>query len=189
MRTSMVGLLVASCCWLATGSLAVAQEFPKPEITEGHKVLRKEAGIWKAKTKFWAGGPESDPVESEGTERVRLIGGLWAVSNFTGEFGGQRFVGHGITGYDKDKNEYVMVWIDSMSDKATKMHGTFDAEKNELTLTGEAPGPDGKMTKMKSVVRYVGRKQKIFTMYMGMPEGKWARTMEITYTRQPRKKK
>ena len=158
---------------------------PKPEVTPGHKVLRHDTGTWRAVSKFWMAGPDKAPLISKGRERTRMIGGLWSVSDYEGEFAGERFVGHGITGYDKDKNEYHLTWVDSLSDRAMTMRGRWDAEKKELTFVGEAPGPNGTMQKTKSVTRYVGQRQKVLTMYMATPDGGWMRTMEITYTREP----
>ena len=80
---------------IGSASLSVAQESP---LTEQHKVLTQDEGEWNAAMTMWIPGvPE--PIKGSGSEVNRLIGGgLWVISDFTSEIGGEEFVGHGTLG-------------------------------------------------------------------------------------------
>ena len=77
--------------------------------------MQKDLGVWDAVMKIWMQGPESDPMISQGVERNRPMGDFWVVSNYESDLGGEKFVGHGQTGYDPAKKKFIGTWIDSMS--------------------------------------------------------------------------
>lgn len=149
-----------------------AQEGPKPGPE--HALLKKMEGAWDATMNF--GG-----MESKGTSVYKMeLGGLWLSSTFEGEFGGMKFSGKGLDGYDPVKKKFVGVWVDSMSTAPMLMEGTHDKEKNTTTMTGEGPGPDGKPTKYKAVNVMKDNNTMLFSMYMG--DGKEP-AFVITYKR------
>jgi hypothetical protein len=169
-------LFVAVC---AAGGLlvpaAVAQEPPKPGPE--HAMLKKAEGTWDATVKM-------EGQESKGTMTYKMdLGGLWLTSDYKGEFGGQKFQGKGLDTYDVGKKKYVGVWFDSMSTLPMVMEGTYDKEKKTMTMTGEGPGMDGKMTKYKSVLQDKDDDTMIFTMSSPGKDGKEAVMMTITYKR------
>lgn len=176
--------LLAAIAVLAAPAIAFGQDFPQPQVTDAHKVLRKDVGVWKAEMKIYT-APGADPIKSSGTERNRLIGGLWLISNFTGDFEGQKFNGHGQFGYDIDKKKYIGTWVDSMSNHMSMMEGTYDEKTQTLTMTGEMAEPDGTKVKTKNVTKYEGKDKRIMKMYMQTPDGQWVESMEIVYTRIP----
>ena len=152
---------------------ALGQSSPGPE----HEALKKLEGTWNAKIKM---GED----ESAGTMTYKMeCGGLWLTSDFRGEFGGQKFQGRGVDGYDPAKKKYVSVWVDSMSTRPTLFEGTFDKEKKTLTMTGEAPGPDGNLAKHKMVTHMPDDDHQTFTMYILDSDGKENKIMTIEYTR------
>jgi hypothetical protein len=138
---------------------ARAQGFPQPGPE--HAQLKKLAGNWD--TTFKMGGAES---KGKATYKMDL-GGLWLLSTFEGEFGGQKFFGRGADSYDAGKKKFVSVWIDSMSTTPMLMEGDYDKAKKTLTLVGDAPGPDGKMHKHKSVSEMPDDDTINFAMYVG----------------------
>src|SRR5262249_34972479 len=122
--------------------------------------------------------------ESKGTMIYKMdLGGLWMVSDFKGEFGGQKFQGKGFDGYDPMKKKYVSVWVDSMSIAPMLGEGTFDKEGKVLTQFMEGPGMDGKMTKFKSVTEIQDPDTMVFTMSGPGPQGKDQTMLTITYKR------
>ena len=147
---------------LAAGLLAPAapaQEFPKPGPE--HELLKKMVGTWDLTMK--GGG-----MESKGTVTYKLdLGGLWLVGHLESDFGGMKFSGRGYDTYDAGKKKYVSVWIDSMSTSPMVMEGTYDAAKKSLTMTGEGPGMDGKITKWRSVSETPDDNTVNFRMYVG----------------------
>ncbi len=183
---AMVGLVCL--LMMACAATSVQAQFPTPEITKEHKVLKKDVGVWDAETKFWPAGPNGDPMVSKGIERNRMIGGLWLLCNFSGEFGGQEFKGHSQTGYNSQKKKYVGTWVDSMSTHITTMEGTYDETKDELTsiMTSVDPATGNEITS-KSVAKYTGKDTRMMTMYMADPNDGdvWVKSMEISYKRRP----
>ena len=60
--------------------------------------------------------------------------------------------------------------------------GTFDKARKTMTMTGEGPGMDGKLQKMKSVSVHKSADQMTFKMYT-IDGGKESLMMTIEYTR------
>jgi hypothetical protein len=177
---SRVGASVFALAMIGT---ALAQGPQQP--TAEHKVLAADEGTWDAKVKSFVGGPEAEPLVSEGKEvNTMLAGGLWMTSRFEGEFGGTKFEGRGQFGFDANKGKYVGTWIDSMSPTISVLEGTYDSQSKTMTYVGEGVGPDGKTKytqRMVTVTKDDG--SRVFTLYMktGKDEVKF---MEITYHKQ-----
>ncbi len=190
MRNAMVALMGLGILGVAFSS-AVAQP-PTPEVTNEHKLLKKDVGVWDVEMKSWMEGPDKEPMVSKGVERTRALGDYWVVSTYEGDFGGQKFVGHSQMGYDSAKKKFIGTWIDSMSTSLAKMDGTYDEATKELmmvmTMVDPATGQD---TEAKTVSKYIDDNTRQFTMYMktpGVGDG-WLKSMEATYKRQPREGK
>src|SRR5262249_1249321 len=105
-----VRVVVMVCAVIALVVPAVRAQPPgMPKPGPEHERLKKLEGTWDATVKTEQG-------ESKGTMIYKMdLGGLWMVSDFKGEFGGQKFQGKGFDGYDPMKKKYVSVWVDSMS--------------------------------------------------------------------------
>lgn len=146
---------------------------PAPELQR----LKQLQGTWDATVKMGQG-------ESKGTMVYKMdVGGLWLVSNFKADLGGQPFQGRGLDGYDPIKKKYVGVWVDSMSPTMMLFEGNFDKTGKVFTQSGEGPGMDGKMTKYKSVTEMKGPDSMVFTMSTPDQNGKEQTMLTITYTR------
>jgi len=174
MRTVRVVVVCAVIVLLApTVSAQPPLAKPGPELQR----LKKLEGTWEAMVKTGEG-------ESKGTMTYKMeLGGLWLVSNFKGEFGGQTFQGKGLDGYDPIKKKYVSVWVDSMSPTLMVFEGNFDKERKVFTQIGEGPGMDGKMTKLKSVTEMKDDDTMVFTMSSPDKNGKDQTMLTITYKR------
>ena len=105
--------------------------------------------------------------------------GMWLTSDFHADFGGMKFQGKGLDGYDSVKKQYVSIWVDSMSGSPMVMRGT--KEGKVTTMTGEGPGPAGD-TKYKSISTQDGSDKMSFQMFT-TTDGKDAEVMSVTYTR------
>lgn len=163
---------IAAVAGLMLSSISNAQEPPKPGPE--HEMLKKMEGTWDATMKF-------GDMESKATAVYKMeLGGLWLSSTFEGNFGGMKFTGKGLDGYDPAKKKFVAVWVDSMSTVPMLMEGTYDKAKNTTTMTGEGPGMDGKLTKHKAVSEMKDDNTMFFSMYMG--DGKEP-AFTITYKR------
>jgi hypothetical protein len=156
MRKVTVLAVVAA---LVGGSAARAQEPPKPGPE--HKLLQTRVGTWETTMK--AGGMEFKGVMTYKME----LGGLWLVGSLESDLGGQKFFGKSLDSYDAKKKKYVGYWFDSMGTTPMAMEGIYDTAKKTLTTTGEAPGPDGKTTTWRSVVRLADNNTMEQSMYVG----------------------
>ena len=131
-----------------------------PQATKEHKILKKEEGTWNATMKIhvdMAGNPIPEPMVMKGKETNRMLGDLWIVSDFEGDFGGMAFKGHGVFGYDAKAKRYSGSWVDSMTPTVSHMSGTYDAEKKTMTYETRGMGPDGKPMLGKNVVVYTDK--------------------------------
>lgn len=167
---------VVSVFALALAALpASGQDAPKPGAE--HARLKQLEGTWDAVMKM-------GDMESKGTMVYKMdLGGLWLTSDFQGEFGGQKFSGRGLDGYDPGRKKYVGVWVDSMSTTPMLSEGNFDKDGKVMTMSGEGPGPDGSPTKFKMTTEFRDKDSIYWTMYSPGPDGKDAAMFTITYKR------
>jgi hypothetical protein len=142
---------------LAVGSQA--QEPPKPGPE--HEMLKKREGTWDTTMK--AGG-----TEFKGAVTYKMeLGGLWLVGSLESDLGGQKFFGKSLDTYDAGKKKYVGVWFDSMGTTPMTMEGTYDPAKKALTMVGQGPGQDGKVTTWRSVSEMPDNDTVLMSMYVG----------------------
>ena len=174
-------MLVALVTFCSVG-FALAQ--PGAPAGPEYAVLKQDVGKWKAKCKMWMG--PGDPIVSQATETVRMLGEHWAISDFHGSMMGQAFSGHGMFSYDAKTKKYIGSWADSMSPNLMHMTGTYDEATKTMTMEGMGAGPDGVLMKHKLITVYKSDDTKVFTMHGGPAEGgadQMTKMMEITYTR------
>jgi len=177
---SLVGM-IALAAMPGSGFAEEGPPLPKPGPHHAH--LAKVAGTWDATVEHF-GPPGTPPQVSKAVEVNTLdSSGLWLISDFKGQFQGQPFQGHGMSGYDADKGRYTGVWADSMSTTVMLTQGSCDGTGRIRTMTSEGPGMDGKMTTWKMVDEEKGADARVFTMSTPGPGGKDQVMMKITYTR------
>jgi uncharacterized protein DUF1579 len=163
MKSLRIVLVVLAMVGLA--GFAGGQDKPTPEKA----YLEHFVGNWDATVKMMGN-------ESKATETCRLEAGMWLISDFKGEFGGQKFVGHDVMGFDTSKKKFTGVWVDSMGPSLTPYEGTLDASGKVLTAIMDASGQ-----KMKNVTKIVDKDTTTFEMYN--PETAKEPMMTITYKR------
>jgi hypothetical protein len=157
-----------------------AQEPPKPGPQ--HQKLAANAGTWDAAIEMM--GPDGKMMPSKGASVQTMgPGGFWLLDDFVADLGGQPFHGKGATGFDPLKGKYVGTWIDSMSPSLLVLEGDFDASGKVLTMTGTAPGFDGKPAKYRMVTTFVDAKTMRFEMFVAGEDGKEMKMLSIAYTR------
>jgi hypothetical protein len=163
-------------------SAVVAEDYTKP--SKHHEEMAHEVGTWDADVTMWT-APDAEPQKSKGVEKNEMFGKFWLMSQFEGEFMGQKFMGRSATGYDPIKKKYVGGWIDTVSPFMMQMEGEYDEDSETLTMMGEGIDMTGKPCKHKLVTKYDGNDKRTFEMYRE-PEGggdEWQKTMVIEYTR------
>lgn len=157
----------------ATDAASAADQMPTPKPGPEHAMLKKMVGTWDATiTSSWMGTSET----SKGVTVYKAIGDFWVVEDFEGEMMGQKFTGHGITGFDPDKKKYVGTWVDNMGPALVHGEGTVDAS-GKLNMTHET-SMNGQATTMTSVSEWKDADNMVFTMSMGGSE-----MMKIEYKR------
>ncbi len=151
---------------------------------EAHARLAKLEGTWTVKTKSWM-DPSQPPEETTGSCEFRMVlGGRYLEQRFQGTAMGQPFSGIGYTGFDNVKKKYEAYWIDSMGTGMMVMSGTLDKGGKKTVYTGSMLDPtNGKKVAIKSVDTEVDADTLLFEMWMSGPDGKMAKSMEMTYTR------
>ena len=177
----LIPCLVGLASILVIGSFAAmghAQEPGQPKPGPEHARLKSLEGTWDAVSIM----PDGKKTKGEMTFKMEC-GGLWLASDFKGELEGTKFHGKGFDGYDPAKKKYVAVWVDTMITSPLIMEGTYDPAKKAMTHTGETPGPDGKMAKIKCVTTTPDNDHQTFEMFMAGPDGKDMKMMTIEYTR------
>ncbi len=136
-----------------------AQEPPKPG--KEHDTLKKLEGTWD--TTMSMGGKDE-----KGTTVYKMdLNGFWLSSTMECKIEGFAFTGKGLDGYCPIKKKYVSIWTDSMGPSPVLMDGTYDADKKTLTMTGEGPSMEGKMTKYKSVTEHTDADAMKMSMWIG----------------------
>jgi hypothetical protein len=172
-----------SVCLLAVPLAAQAMPSPGKE----HQKLAASVGTWDAVIE--AVGEDGKSTTTKGVSVRRMgPGGFWLIDEFEGDVMGQKFVGHGVNGYDPLQSKYVGSWSDSMSPSLLVSSGNFDKDGKVLTMTGKGPGMDGKMVEMRLVTTAPDANTEVFEMFMPGPDGKEMRMLKITYTRRAEKK-
>jgi hypothetical protein len=156
----------------------VQSMFPKAGPEQA--ILKQDVGVWDATVESMMGGP---PTVSKGVETNAMMGDLWLITDFRGDFMGKPFLGHGVSGYDSSKKKYVSTWVDSMSIGPQVSESTYDGAKKTMTGSMEGPDPSGKTSKMTSVVEWKDADTRVFTMSTAGPDGKQITAMRITYKR------
>ena len=179
MSPRLLPLVLAASLIVGSFSLSSrtsAQEFPQPGPE--HALLKEFEGDWNAVSKV----PDGHESKGEMTYKMEL-GGLWLTSHFKSDFGGLKFEGRGMDGYDPSKKKFVGVWFDSMSTTPMTFEGETDKDKKTTVMLGEGKGPDGKAMKFKSVTKVTDKDHHTFTMSTVGPDGKENLMMTIEYTR------
>jgi len=168
------GVVAAGLMGVLSGA-GQAQGFPTPGPE--HESLKRLEGEWVVTIK----SPEGD---SSGSATCKVVcGGLWLASDFHAEFGGQKFHGQGLDGYDPAKKKYLSVWVDSMSTRPLLFEGTMDKEKKLLTMRGEGPGPDGSLVKYRNETQFKDADHNTVVMYLVGEGGEETKMMTIEYAR------
>lgn len=156
-----------------------AQEMPKPGPE--HQKLAALAGTWEGTVETV--GPDGKPMQFKGTAVLKLdFNGFWLIEDFTADFMGMPFHGHGQHGFDPARGKYVSSWIDSMSPSLTVIEGTMDKAGKVLTLSGKTTGMDGKPAEMRETLTLVDANTYTLEMHTVGGDGK-DEVMKITYKR------
>lgn len=168
----------AAVCLVAFAASGGPDEGPPAPPRPAAELARLTAyvGTWDAEVDMMG-------ETSRGTETCRFdLGGFWLVTDFTGEFMGAPFQGHGITGFDAAAGRFTGVWVDSMGSPLTLLEGTFSADGKTFTAHVEGPDMTGTTTRFRHQTTFAGDRRtfRVVALREGGVEEPW---MEIRYQR------
>ncbi len=156
---------------------------PSPE----HAWLKRFEGVW-AFTSRCPMGPEGEVAESQGEERVRMLGDLWLIGEAAGPMPDDGAICHSVMtiGYDPAKERFVGTWVGSPMTSMFVYEGTLDTTSNTLTLS--TTGPDmmdpSKTAQYQDVVVWLDDNTRELRSRIQGADGGWTEIMSARYTRQ-----
>lgn len=99
---------------------------------EYHKKLDYSVGDWNVSTTFAMPGPDGEMAEMTSTGSMKsewVLGGRFVQTHYhLNDMMGQPFDGIAYVGYDNGAEQYVSIWMDSMSTKAYVHKGWFEGD-------------------------------------------------------------
>jgi hypothetical protein len=154
-----------------------------PQPTAEHEKLAEHVGVWNVDCTFYM-DPSQPPLKSQATDTVEMFGPFWTQGNFRSDFFGVPYQGLATLGYDPGTGRYVSTWIDSMKPQMLYLTGGFDASGAVLEMTGESFDACTKqLTKYRTREEHRGRDERVFEMFMTLPDGNEVRMFTLAYTR------
>ena len=157
----------------------------KAEPQKEHQWLQQLVGEWTSEADC-AMGPGQPPTKNYGTERVRMVGGIWMVADGQGEMPGGGTANMIMTlGYDPQKKKYLGTWIGSMMTHMWHYDGEMDASGRILTLSAEGPSMagDGTMAQYQDIIEIKSTDHRTLSSRVLGPDGTWNHFMTAHYRR------
>ena len=157
----------------------------KAEPQKEHQWLQQLVGEWTSEADC-SMGPGQPSTKSYGTERVRMVGGVWMVGEGQGEMPGGGTADMIMTlGYDPQKKKYLGTWIGSMMTHMWHYDGEMDATGRILTLSAEGPSMagDGTMAQYQDIIEIKSKDHRTLSSRVLGPDGTWNHFMTAHYRR------
>jgi hypothetical protein len=161
---------------------AETQSPARAEPTPEHRWLERMVGDWDFVAEA-AMGEGLPPMRSEGTERVRSLGGVWIVAEGEGDAPDGGAATNIITlGYDPARGRYVGSFVSSFMTSFWTYEGTLEGDR--LVLDTEGPSFTGEgLSRYQDVVEFVDDDHRVLRSRAPTPDGGWMEFMTARYTR------
>lgn len=150
-----------------------------------HEWLHQLVGDWAVSSEMHM-GPDEPPVTSTGTEKVTMLGGLWAYVEGEGTMpNGEVMQYKSAIGYDLTFKEYRGCWFASVSSHLWKYQGSLSSDGKTLTLNCEGPHmqKDNATANYRDVIEIVNDSTRTLTSFGQDDDGNWHQFMRSTMTR------
>ena len=150
-----------------------------------HAWLQKLVGEWRVETEMTM-APGQPKQRSEGTEKVKSLGGLWAFGEGNGKMpDGTSMNYYSALGYDVSFKEYRGCWFASVSSHLWKQVGELSADGKVMTLNCVGPNmtKDGETANYRDVIEIIDENHRTLTSYGQDENGEWHEFMKASYTR------
>lgn len=105
---------------------------------EGAEWLKQLEGEWTIESQS-SDIPGQPAMKSTGTDKTRMLGSNWSISEIAGSMGETKFEAVMTLGFDAEKKKFVGTWVDSMQTHLWHYVGTLDKTGRILTLDCEGP--------------------------------------------------
>jgi len=153
------------------------QETGAPPLPPELKRLEAWVGSWDAEVSMMG-------QVTKGSEVCHLdCGGYWLVTEHTGTFMDQPFLGKGLTGFDAAKGAYSGVWVDSSGGPMSVFtSGQFSKDGKSFTALVDGVGMDGKPARFEHLSTFPDARTRTFEISQ-LEGGKKELQMKIRYTR------
>jgi hypothetical protein len=116
------------------GMMQRAAELAEPG--EHHQRLDVMVGTWEQTIQWWP-RRHAEAIVSKGTASFEwILGGRFMQGQYAGELAGAPFNGLELIGYDNNRQEYVVLWLDDMSTSVIISRGKFDEARNARLMSG-----------------------------------------------------
>jgi hypothetical protein len=176
---------------LSLAGTAAGQEHQAADAESRHVAfLSWETGTWDAAITLFS--PGGDPVRFTG-EQVDRMGacGLWLITDLRllDAADGQPappYEGHGVIGFDPERQKLVGLWVDSKTTWLAKAEGSVDEAGKALTLDVEGRHPvTGEVMMQRFITTRLGENSRLLETYVPGPRGDLIKVASIEYTRRP----
>ena len=149
---------------------------------DGLAALRALAGSWDvAATVFTRGQP---PVKLTGTsENTWVVGGHFLQSTFSTAGGGTTVEGLTTYGYDRGRQEYFAVNVNTSAFPYGAIHGPYYEGNRSFVLRSETASSGGVRVKRRQVIRLEGDDKQILEVFVEYGAAPPAKVLEAVFTR------
>jgi len=149
-----------------------------------HEWLQNLVGEWRVETELSM--PEGTKVKVQGTQSVKVVGGLWAFGEGKGGMpDGSPMTYYLGLGYDVSFKEYRGFVIRSMSSHLWTYKGKLSADGKTMTMdcVGPSMTRDGETANYRDTLEIVDENHHIYTATGQDDSGQWHVIMKSHYTR------
>lgn len=174
-------VIVLDCLSAVCNNQRMPPAMPSPE----HRLLQQFVGTFDTVTEFAIPG-SAEPFRVPGRETCRLdMGGFWIVFDLESGEPPTNFRGHGIMGFDTQKQKFVGVWVDPSAATLQLSEGSVDESGKVFTMLGSMPDyfGTGKEIVTRQVSRIVDADKKEFEVWRDVATEPSQRIAMIRYTR------
>lgn len=150
-------------------------------ISVAMSVLQRDAGVWDAEVEIRP-RPGAEPVRQRGVSTRTLIGdGRWLIVDWRADGG---FEGHGVYGWDPQRQCYAGTWVDSALASIARVTGEWDEASQTLTYVVEVDH-GGRPLRYREITRTVDDDTRVYSNLVPLPGGGEHEVTRITYRRRP----
>jgi hypothetical protein len=149
------------------------------KIAAATAVFEKDVGTWDADAEIRP-GPGAPVIKHKAVSTNRRIGGgKWLIVDYRADSG---FEGHGVYGWDPDKEKYTGVWVDSMGTSMARSEGTWDPSTRTTTFESEA-FHQGRTVRYREITQTLDDGTQVYRHVLPTPDGGEFEMIRATYRR------